>query len=637
MRAASVFCLATLFPWVLSISPAPAAAGDAAGRSPLHYVERSTGLDEPTWEGGDSELEFADVDGDGNPDIVSIGDHGNPEIQSTERGIMTWFGDGAGSWRYVHAGYLGYGGCALGDVEGDGTLDIAYGMHHAYGDGDLGDQLQEVALGDGTGLSWTPWDDGLADEGQSWGMFATDLGDIDGDGDLDVAASGFGASDGMHAWLNDGDGSWRRSFGFLGGNSGHVLAFGDVDGDGILDVATAKQEGTVWVGDGEGFFEVADGNLPPHGEWDVYDGPSLGDLDRDGRDDLAYCDTAGDPRVWLARGRGQWEDASAGLPALGGCRYTALEDVDADGTVDLVTFGSRWVHVFRRTGPGGTWEEATAFPVPDDPGRAHAFRTGADLDHNGRMDMVTLAEARPSPWSGENHLRSWFEATPPSTLRVRLLHPGPHRRLLAGQVRFVRWITEVPGGESARVRLELSTTGPGGPWEVLADDLPDSGRWQWIVPNRVSTDCRIRVTVTTASGSASTIGEGAFEIARRPDPLALRFLDKETLGWDDDPSRDRWNLYRGDWEHFLATGELTQDPAAVPGADRRCDLVESTATDDFVPAPGTMVYWLVTGYRLVEDGQEPGTKVPLAEGTLGQDSAARMRRNAHPCPSGAGR
>ena len=635
MRAPAIFFCLVLF--LVSISLTPAVAADGAGPSSLHYVERSTGLDEPTWEGGDSELEFADVDGDGNPDIVSIGDHGNPEVQSTERGIMTWFGDGTGGWRYVHAGYLGYGGCALGDVNGDGTLDIAYGMHHAYGNGDLGDQLQEVSLGDGTGLSWTPWDDGLADEGQSWGMFATDLGDIDADGDLDVAASGFGSSDGMHAWLNDGNGTWRRSFGFLGGNSNHVLAFGDVDGDGILDLATAKQEGTVWVGDGEGFFEVADGNLPSPGEWACYDGPSLGDLDRDGRDDLAYCDTAGDPRVWLSRGRGEWEDASAGLPPLGGCRYTALEDVDADGTVDLVTFGSRWVHVFRRTGQGGTWEEATSFQVPENPGSAHAFRTGADVDHNGRMDMVTLAEDRPGPWTKQNYLRAWVEATLPATLRVRLLHPGPRRRLLAGQVRFVRWITEVPGGESARVRLELSTTGPDGPWEVIAQDLPDNGRWQWVVPNRVSTDCRIRVTVTTASGTASSVGDGSFEIARRPDPLALRFLDKDTLSWDDALSRDRWNLYRGDWDHFLATGELTQDPETVPGADHRCDLAETSATDDFVPAPGTMVYWLVTGYRLVEDGQDPGTKVPLAEGSLGQDSAARARRNAHPCPSTASR
>ncbi len=623
--------LAVGLPVLLVLGCLPAAADPP----PLHYVERSTGLEEPTWEGGDSELEFADVDGDGNPDIVSIGDHGNPEIQSTERGIMTWFGDGAGSWSYVHAGNLGYGGCALGDVNGDGILDIAYGMHHAYGSGDLGDQYEEVALGDGTGLSWAPWDDGLADEGQSWGMFATDLGDIDGDGDLDVGASGFGSSDGMHAWLNDGDGTWRRSFGFLGGNSGQVFAFGDVDGDGILDIATAKQEGTVWAGDGEGFFTVADGNLPSPGEWNWYDGPSLGDLDRDGRDDLAYCDTAGNPRAWLSRGRGTWEDAGAGLPSLGDCRYTALEDVDADGTIDLVTFGGGWVHVFRRTGPGGTWQEATAFQVPDNPGSARAFRTGADFDHNGRMDMVTLAEDRTDPWTKRNHLRAWAEATPPATLRVRLLHPGPHRRLLAGQVRFVRWITEVPAGETARIRLELSTTGPGGPWETIADDLPDNGRFQWLVPDRLSADCRIRVTATTPTAQVTTVGDGSFEIARRPDPLVLRFEDKETLAWDDTLDRDRWNLYRGDWGHFRATGELTQDPDEVPGAARWCDLAARSATDPYVPAPGTMVYWLVTGYRLVEDGQEPGTKVPLAEGTLGQDSAARMRRNAHPCPGTA--
>ena len=610
---------------------APPPAGGTGSRQVLHYVERSSGLEEPAWEGGDSELEFADVDADGNPDIVSIGDHGNPGIGSTEEGIMTWFGDGAGTWSWVHAGYLGYGGCALGDVDGDGTLDIAYGMHHAYGSGDLGDQLQEVALGDGTGTGWVPWDDGLADEGQSWGMFATDLGDIDADGDLDVGASGFGSADGMHAWLNEQDGTWRRSFGFLGGNSGQVFTFGDVDGDGILDIATAKQEATVWAGDGEGFFVSADGNLPPPGEYEYYDGPDLGDVDRDGRDDLAYCDVAGNPHVWLSRGRGHWEEASAGLPGLGGCRYTALEDMDADGSVDLVTFGSREVHVFRRTGPGGSWEEAASFTVPDNPGTAHAFRADADFDHNGRLDMVTLAEERPSPWESRNWLRAWAEATPPSALRVRLLHPGPHRRLLAGQVRFVRWVTEVPPPGPARIRLELSVTGPGGPWLPLAEDLPDNGRWQWLVPARFSSDCWIRITATTAEGQVTAVGDGPFEIARRPDALHLRLPAKDTIEWADDLDRDRWNLYRADWDRFLASGEYTQDPDEVPDAARFCDLDTRSARDGFVPAPGKMVYYLVTGYRLVEDGQEPGTPVPLAEGSLGQDSAARTRRNHHRC------
>ncbi len=42
----------------------------------LSYVERSSGLTPPALEGGGTELEFADVNGDGHPDLVSVGDDG---------------------------------------------------------------------------------------------------------------------------------------------------------------------------------------------------------------------------------------------------------------------------------------------------------------------------------------------------------------------------------------------------------------------------------------------------------------------------------------------------------------------------------------------------------------------------------
>jgi FG-GAP-like repeat len=143
-----------------------AAALAEGGESPaagpgVSYVESSTGLSTPQWEGGMTELEFADLDGDGHLDLISIGDHGNPGIQSTEHGVLVWFGNGAGAWAHYQTGDFGYGGIAVGDLDGDGKPDIAYAMHHNYSATDFGDQLIEAARGDGTGRNWTPWDDGL--------------------------------------------------------------------------------------------------------------------------------------------------------------------------------------------------------------------------------------------------------------------------------------------------------------------------------------------------------------------------------------------------------------------------------------------------------------------------------------------
>ena len=162
------------------------------------YVESSSGLGNPALDGGRTEIELADINNDGNPDILSIGDHGSPYVNTQEHGVMVWFGDGNGNWAVSQNGDFGYGGIAVGDVNNDGFLDVGYAMHHDYSSTDFGNQLIEVALGDGTGLNWTPWDDGLASNGESWGMFGTDFADIDNDGDLDIGSNSFGASSGIH-------------------------------------------------------------------------------------------------------------------------------------------------------------------------------------------------------------------------------------------------------------------------------------------------------------------------------------------------------------------------------------------------------------------------------------------------------
>src|SRR5512146_1665018 len=215
----------------------------------LTYIESSNGLNSIALESGRTEVEMADINNDGNIDFLSVGDHGNPNVNTQEHGIMVWFGNGTGdNWTLFQNGNFGYGGIAIGDVNNDGKPDVGYGIHHNYSGVDLGDQIFEVALGDGTGMNWTAWDDSLATQGETWGMFSTDFADVDNDGLLDVGSVSFGCCAGVHVYKNMGVGKWRQTFGFNGGNSNMDFVFGDINNDGNQDFVAAQQYGAPYFG-----------------------------------------------------------------------------------------------------------------------------------------------------------------------------------------------------------------------------------------------------------------------------------------------------------------------------------------------------------------------------------------------------
>jgi hypothetical protein len=496
--------LASILFLVQGATPLPDAGLLRASKSspPPTYVEASLGLAAVLWEGGDTELEFADVDGDGNPDLVTIGDHGSPFVNTQEHGIMTYFGDGAGSWSLFQNGNFGYGGIAAGDVDGDGRLDLAYGMHHDYSATDLGDQLIEAALGDGSGLAWTPWDDGLATSGETYGMFATDLADVDNDGFLDIGSNSFGCCAGIHVYRNEGDGTWTQTFGLLGGNAAAFFVFGDVDADGDADFVVSNSLGTAWLGDGQGGFANVDGNLPGTS---LRSGLDLGDVDGDGREELAFAAGAGSLEVWRFGGGTSWTELSGNLPTSSPFRIVQIADMDADGRRDLAALGAGRFALWLR-GAAGAWNLAVERTIQAG-AEAQAFRAGTDVDHNGRPDFALVED------EVRNTLRFFREGSPAVTLSAFVAAPRGGETWKEGSVRRIQWYSAVPAPLEARASVDLSTSGPLGPWIPLAAAAPNNGELQITVPEgSASSDCFVRVRVRAGLGFAS---------ARNPLPFSI--------------------------------------------------------------------------------------------------------------------
>jgi len=477
----------------------------------LGYVECSSGFrNNPAMEGGRTELEFADINNDGNVDILCIGDHGSPYVNTQEHGVMVWFGDGHGNWNVFQYGEFGYGGIAIGDVNWDGKWDVGYGMHHNYSSDDLGDDMLEVALGDGTGRMWTAWDDGLIPGGTVWGEFCTDFADVDNDGDLDVGSTSFGYGLVDQVFLNNEDGTWQHSHGAADSSNNYMeFYFRDVNRDGNVDFISGSSAASVCFGDGAGGFTPCDTGLPSSSRG--LSGISPGDVDNDGGCDVAFANTGGGVEVWVFNDSARrWQSRSGTLPASGDFEGTQLCDMNADGFVDVCAQGGAHLKVWLGDGQGN-WTEAAGISTPT-PGYYTALRTGWDFDHNGRPDIVMVTEE--GSWPNEKNVAHAFrETSSVSGLSVFPVFPRGREKLAGGSVQFVDWWSAAPAAESTRVKLELSTTGNAGPWLPIADSLRNAGRYQWLVPDSViSGDCYVRYTVSGPGGSAEGITAHAFVI-----------------------------------------------------------------------------------------------------------------------------
>jgi len=212
------------------------------------------------------------------------------------------------------------------------------------------------------------------------------VGDVDGDGDLDLVVGNWGQMNVVY--LNDGDGSFdTTSYDFgAGSDATSALALGDLDGDGDLDLAVGNhnEQSMVYLNDGDGSFDTTSYTVGP-----AVDGTyalALGDMDGDGDLDLAVGNW-GQSRVYLNDGDGAFDTISHTVGAASGnTRALALRDLDGDGSLDLIAGRDGQQNLVYLNDGDGTFD-TTSYNLSPSSDHTYALAAG-DVDGDGYLDLV---------------------------------------------------------------------------------------------------------------------------------------------------------------------------------------------------------------------------------------------------------
>jgi uncharacterized protein (DUF2141 family) len=358
--------------------------------------------------GDDSAPAFADLDGDGDLDLMSGELAGQFfYFRNTGSVVTPAFTPITGASNPMNGFDVGSNSNpAFGDVDGDGDFDLV-----------AGDSTGAFAMFENTVSATSPvFAQRTGGANPLSGFNATSrsapaLGDFDGDGDLDLVS---GRDDGGFAAFRN-----QRSkpipkvlaeASLTGLDAGNLStpALADLDGDGDLDLVSGERSGVFLYFRNTGTainaaFVAVTGAANPFNGLDVgdYSAPAFGDFDGDGDLDLVSGELYGHFVYYQNTGNAinpafvQVTGAGNPFNGLDAGKFSSpsLGDLDGDGELELVTGCDTGVfHYYRNTGTATSpaYLEQTGGSNPLNGFNAGSYSTVAlgDFDGDGDVDVI---------------------------------------------------------------------------------------------------------------------------------------------------------------------------------------------------------------------------------------------------------
>ncbi len=277
---------------------------------------------------------------------------------------------------------------AFADIDGDGDQDMVSAGARPGEISLFSVSSTELYINDGTGNFTRVENHGIEDL-RGYPSFA----DIDGDGDQDLVIGGEINGDPLQWWLptefmkvylNDGAGNFSEKTDHnLGGN--FRTEFADIDGDSDLDVLILANSPVVYTNDGSGSFTIVPGTPFPT---DKIDAGKFADLNGDTYPDLVLAGTP--DGLFFNDGAGNFT-AAASTPFID-LNFATVDvaDVNGDTHLDVFIAGTQspgdYAHLFINDGAGNLTDQGSySFQSSDVESDNVSFK---DLDGDLDIDFV---------------------------------------------------------------------------------------------------------------------------------------------------------------------------------------------------------------------------------------------------------